>query len=149
MSTKEWLMLGIFGIMLTLWMAEGFFHIHTTTVAFLGVALCLVCDIVTLDDILNEREAWHTLLWLSVLITMSTYLQKFGFIAWFSGSLAGLTHGMSGMQTLGVLSILYFYSHYFFAGNTAPNHRHVCRFCGCLLGCRSSRFIDRFSFRLF
>lgn len=119
MSTKEWLMLGIFGIMLTLWMAEGFFHIHTTTVAFLGVALCLVCDIVTLDDILNEREAWHTLLWLSVLITMSTYLQKFGFIAWFSGSLAGLTHGMSGMQTLGVLSILYFYSHYFFAGNTA------------------------------
>lgn len=119
MSTKEWLMLGIFGIMLTLWIFEGYFHVHTATVAFLGVALCLICDIITLEDMLAEKEAWHTLIWLSILITMSTYLQKFGFIAWFVGSLAGLTYGMTGMQTLGILSLLYFYSHYFFAGNTA------------------------------
>lgn len=119
MSTKEWLMLGIFIIMLTLWTAECYLHIHAATVAFLGVALCLICDIITLDDMLSEKEAWHTLIWLSILITMSTYLQKFGLIAWFVGGLSGLTAGMTGMQTLGVLSILYFYSHYFFAGNTA------------------------------
>ena len=118
-SKKEWLMLGIFGIMLVLWMFESYFHIHTTTVAFLGVLLCLICDIITLDDMLSGKEAWHTLIWLSVLITMSTYLQKFGFIAWFAGLLASMTHGMTGIQTLGILSLFYFYSHYFFASNTA------------------------------
>lgn len=119
MSTKEWMMSGIFAIMLGLWMSESYFHIHAATVAFLGVALCLICDIITLDDMLSEKEAWHTLIWLSILLTMSSYLQKFGVVAWFVGALSGVTAGMTGMQTLGVLSILYFYSHYFFAGNTA------------------------------
>ena len=119
MSTKEWCMLGIFAVMLVLWMFEGYFQIHTTTVAFLGVALCLLCGIIDLEDMLSEKEAWHTLMWLSILITMSTYLQKFGFISWFAGSLAALTQGMTGMETLGVLGLLYFYSHYLFAGNTA------------------------------
>jgi len=118
-STKEWYMLGIFAIMLVLWMFEGYFGIHTTTVAFLGVSLCLLCGIINLEDMLNEKEAWHTLMWLSILITMSTFLQKFGFISWFAGSLAGMTQGMTGMQTLIILGLLYFYSHYFFAGNTA------------------------------
>ncbi len=119
MSTKEWQMLGIFATMLTLWVFEPYFHVHTATVAMLGASLCLLFNIIDLNDILSEKEAWHTLLWLSVLITMSTYLQKFGFISWFAGSLENLTKSMTGMQTLGVLSILYFYSHYFFAGNTA------------------------------
>ena len=130
MSTKEWLMSGIFGIMLTLWMFEGYFHVHTATVAFFGVALCLICDIITLEDMLAEKEAWHTLIWLSILITMSTYLQKFGFITWFVGSLAGLTQGMTGMQTLVILSLLYFYSHYFFAGNTAQVSAMYAAFVG-------------------
>lgn len=119
MSTKEWLMLGIFGIMLVLWMFEGYFHMHTATVAFVGVSLCLICNIITLEDMLEGKQAWHTLIWLSILITMSTYLQKFGFIAWFAGLLASMTQGMTGMQTLCILGVSYFYSHYFFASNTA------------------------------
>jgi DASS family divalent anion:Na+ symporter len=40
--------------------------------------------ILTLDDVLKETEAWHTLLCLSVLVMMAECLSKFGFIGWFS-----------------------------------------------------------------
>ncbi|USO02560.1 MAG: DASS family sodium-coupled anion symporter [Alphaproteobacteria bacterium] len=117
-SQKEKYMAGIFVVMLLLWAGETVFGINATTVAFLGVSLCLLVNILDLDDIISEKEAWNTLLWLSILFTMSTYLQKFGLISWMAGYLSALTQGFSPMSVLMILAFSYLYIHYFFAGNT-------------------------------
>ncbi|MES2608232.1 MAG: anion permease [Pseudomonadota bacterium] len=130
MSSKEWTMTGIFFIMLVLWMIgekswfEAIVGITVTapTAALLGLCLLLSVNVIDWRDVLIEHEAWHTLVWLAILVTMSTYLDKFGFIGWFSGSVGGIVNGWPWETAFLTLILAYFYSHYFFASNTA----HVC-----------------------
>lgn len=116
-SVKEKYMLAVFILMLGLWIFEKQIGINPTTVAFLGVSLCLVTKILTIEDIMQEKEAWHTFIWVSILITMSAGLQKFGFIAWIANHLGSAVSGFSGITVLILLSLAYFYMHYFMAGN--------------------------------
>ncbi|MES2252076.1 MAG: anion permease [Pseudomonadota bacterium] len=127
MSAKEWTMAGIFFIMLVLWMVgetadfEFIFgvKISAPTAALLGLCLLLAANVIDWRDVLLEHEAWHTLVWLAILVTMSTFLDKFGFIGWFSGSVGEIVKGWSWQMAFLTLILSYFYSHYFFASNTA------------------------------
>jgi len=130
MSAKEWTMSGIFFIMLVLWIVgekSEFADIFGATVsaptaALLGLCLLLCANVIDWRDVLTEHEAWHTLVWLAILVTLSTFLDKFGFIGWFSGSVGGIVKGWPWETAFLTLILAYFYSHYFFASNTA----HVC-----------------------
>ncbi len=127
MSAKEWTMTSIFFIMLVLWIfgeTAGFFNIFgvnvtAPTAALLGLCLLLATNVIDWRDVLLEHEAWHTLVWLAILVTMSTFLDKFGFIGWFSGSMGKIVLGWSWEMAFLTLILSYFYSHYFFASNTA------------------------------
>ena len=119
LSVKEKITIGIFLLMLSLWIMEPILKINATTVSLIGLSLCLLTNILTIEDILSEKEAWHTLIWLSTLVTMSSYLQKFGVISWFAGYLSYGVSGLAPLWVLIALPTLYFYLHYFFAGNMA------------------------------
>lgn len=53
----------------------------------------------------------------AALIAMASYLNKFGFIPWFSNSVVDIVGGLglSWQPAFGIIVLLYFYSHYFFA----------------------------------
>lgn len=119
MSTKEWTMAGIFLMMLLLWIFGEDYGIKTTTTALLGLCLLLVTKILTWDDVLAEKEAWHTLIWFAILVTMAKYLQVFGVIHWFSSSVGIYVDGLDWPLAFGILVLIYFYSHYLFASNTS------------------------------
>lgn len=119
MSGQEWLMAGVFGLMLFLWIFGEPYGISAATTALLGLCLLLLSKILTWDDILSEKEAWHTLIWFAILVTMAKYLQVYGVVAWFSVMVSTLVTGMDWMHAFGILILIYFYSHYFFASNTS------------------------------
>ena len=119
MSQKEWTMAGIFLMMLLLWIFGEDYGIKTTTTALLGLCLLLVTKILTWDDVLAEKEAWHTLIWFSILVTMAKYLQIFGVIHWFSTFVGIYVEGLDWPLAFGILVLIYFYSHYLFASNTS------------------------------
>ncbi len=119
MSRVEWTMLGIFFFMLFFWVFGERWGITATTTALMGLCLLLITNVLEWKDILNEHEAWHTLLWMSILVMMSSYLEKYGFVSWFSNGMGTLVQGWSWIHAFGVLALVYFYSHYFFASNTA------------------------------
>ena len=119
MSLNEWIMSLIFAVMLILWAIGDSFGITASLVALLGLCALLLFKILTLDDVLKETEAWHTLLWLSVLVMMAECLSKFGFIGWFSSHITYSIQGMDWSVGLLALALVYFYSHYLFAGNVA------------------------------
>ena len=66
-------------------------------------------------------QAWDTLTWFAALIAMASYLNKFGFIQWFSNQVVGVVSGLglSWQASFGVITLLYFYSHYLFASGAA------------------------------
>lgn len=119
MSKNEWIMTLIFGFMLTLWVCGESYGISSATTALLGLCLLLVSKILTWDDILGEKEAWHTLIWFAILVMMARYLQIFGVIAWFSSMVSGYVTGMDWVSAFTILILIYFYSHYLFASNTS------------------------------
>lgn len=131
MKQAEWMMLGVVVILLTLWIfAKQLGDMNATTAALVGLALLLLLGVLTWDDVKNETGAWDTLVWFAALVMMAGFLNKIGMIPWFSKSIGGMMSGKNWVIAFLVLSLSYFYSHYFFASNTA----HVASMYAAFLG---------------
>jgi DASS family divalent anion:Na+ symporter len=129
MTSHEITMIGVFIIMVVTWIFGGQYDISPVTAGLFGLCVLLITGILTWQDILNEHEAWSTIIWLSILVMMSGYLEKYGLVSWFSESISKMFAGAHSTSALFGLAIIYFYSHYFFASNTA----HVGAMYGAFL----------------
>ncbi len=119
MKRAEWIMISVFGLMLGLWIFGMNFGIDSTTTALIGLSALLLTEVVTFKDILREEDAWHTLVWFAILVAMAEFLQEFGFVGWFSQMVGGCVTGLEWHTAFLILILVYFYSHYLFASNTA------------------------------
>ncbi|WP_128381335.1 anion permease [Streptomyces cavernae] len=120
MSRQEWVMGAVFVLLLLLWSVGGqVYDLSATVSAFTGVALLLVTGVLTWGDLVAEKAAWTTLVWFSVLVMMAGQLQELGVIGWFSDSITDATSGVGWQTAFVILTLVYFFSHYLFASNTA------------------------------
>ena len=71
------------------------------------------------DDVIKEKGAWDTLVWMGGLMSLATALNKSGFIAWFAKIVAANMGGISGITALLILAVIYMYAHYGFASLSA------------------------------
>ncbi|MDP2194092.1 MAG: DASS family sodium-coupled anion symporter, partial [Alphaproteobacteria bacterium] len=119
-SVQEWIMIATFSMMLFLWtIGEMLWQIHPAVSGFVGVSILLVTKVLTFDDVLNESAAWHTFLWLSILVMISTYLSEFGFIDYCARHVQTTIQGYSPQITLLLCLLVFYYSHYMFASQVA------------------------------
>ncbi len=116
---KEWLMFGVFLLLLILWIFGAFFNLSATVAAMVGLSLILILGVLNWNDVVNEHAAWDTFIWFSTLIMMATQLNTLGFTPWVSEQVVHVVGGMSWLPAFIILALVYFYSHYFFASNTA------------------------------
>ena len=119
MKHSEWIMLGTFLLLIVLWILGDQMGLHGTTAALTGLGILLLTGVLTWDDILNEKGAWNTLVWFAALVMMATYLNTLGLVPWFSEWMRGFVEGFSWVLAFIILILVYFYSHYFLASNTA------------------------------
>ena len=119
LKQREWIMLTTFTLLLLLWILGGTLGIQTTTAALLGLAVLLVTGVLSWEDLLQQKAAWNTLVWFATLLMMATQLNDLGLIPWFAEAISSLVAGTSWVKSFLILSLIYFYSHYFFASNTA------------------------------
>jgi DASS family divalent anion:Na+ symporter len=130
----EWIMLGTFILILIFWILNDYFNdilvdilnsdpgtkfFTTTTTAFLGLSILLITRVLTWDDVLNEKGAWNTLIWFSALVMMASQLTSLGFIGWVGNQVQDIVGNIDWTIGFLILALVYFYSHYFFASNTA------------------------------
>ncbi|WP_243314553.1 anion permease [Geothrix paludis] len=128
---QEWMMLGVFVLLLVLWIfAKQLGDLNATTSALTGLAVLLISGVLTWDDIKAETGAWDTLVWFAALVMMASFLNKLGMVPWFSKTMGGMVAGKGWIAAFLVLALVYFYSHYFFASNTA----HVASMYAAFLG---------------
>jgi len=119
MSFQEWVMVGAFVIMISLWVLAPYIGVNATATALIGLSLLLLSNVLTWDDILKEKGAWDTLIWFASLIAIASALSKFGMMDWLSGILQTRVEGLNWHVGFLVIALLYYYSHYFFASNIA------------------------------
>ena len=118
MTRDERILLIVFVLLLILWIFGGALGINATTTAMAGVGALLVTGALDWEDILKERAAWNTLIWFAVLVMMASQLGELGLLGWFTDRVSGVLSG-HWLPAFLSLSLIYFYSHYFFASNTA------------------------------
>ncbi|KAJ8423429.1 hypothetical protein Cgig2_015483 [Carnegiea gigantea] len=121
MSRNEIIMAGTLLLTVGLWVFGGALNIDAVTAAILGLSVLLITGVVTWKECLAESVAWDTLTWFAALISMAGYLNKYGLISWFSETVVKFVGGLglSWQLSFGILVLLYFYSHYFFASGAA------------------------------
>ncbi len=132
-KAAEWVMLCCVVLLLTLWILGTRLSLHATVTAMLGLALLLITGVLSWDDILKEKGAWDTLVWFSALVMMASFLNDLGLITWFSAAVGGLFHDVGWLPAFAALGLIYFYSHYFFASNTAHVSSMYAPFLGVAL----------------
>ncbi|KAK3266703.1 hypothetical protein CYMTET_24692 [Cymbomonas tetramitiformis] len=100
---------------------ETLLGMNNATAGLCGVSLLLLSGVLTWDQCLQESAAWDCFLWFAVMITLSSGLEKLGVMAVFSEAISVFISGigLTWPYALIGLSVVYIYSHYFFASNTA------------------------------
>ncbi|MDR3564172.1 MAG: anion permease [Negativicutes bacterium] len=115
MSWGEKVTTAVFIGMLCLWATSQYNHIDAAIVALAGVAVTLVTKVVDWEDVIGEKHAWDTLIWMGSLIGLADYLSKLGFIPWFAKAVGASLVGVPWELSLVVLVLVYIYAHYGFA----------------------------------
>lgn len=119
LSAKEWIMLVTFVVMLLLWATGQITGINATTVAFLGVSVLLVCDIITWKEMAANASAWSTLIFFGILVGMATPLNDLGVTEWAGALIADAIEGLAWPVVLVLITVCYFLLHYMFASELA------------------------------
>ena len=119
MSREEKLMSGVFAFVLILWLTQSLHHIDYSAVALLGVAVLLITNVLSWEDMLAERNAWDVFVWYGGLLQLAKLLSETGVTKWFADYSASYISGWQWWTALVVLGLIFFYAHYAFASITA------------------------------
>jgi DASS family divalent anion:Na+ symporter len=120
MHRDEWVMLGVFFLLLLLWiLGDQLAKIDSATTALVGLSVLLISGVLNWKDILHEEGAWDTLVWFAALVMMASFLNELGLIPWFTKCAQRMVGGVNWRVAFLVLCLCYFYSHYLFASQTA------------------------------
>jgi DASS family divalent anion:Na+ symporter len=119
MSYHEKIIAAIFVAALILWATGQYTKIDALVVALMGVCTMLITKVLDYKDLMDEKGAWDTLLWMGSIVSLADYLLKTGFIPWFAKLISASIHGVPWMVALLILVVIYMYSHYGFASLVA------------------------------
>lgn len=104
---------------LVLWATATYTGLNVMIVALLGVCIMVAAGTLQWNDILEEKGAWDTMIWMGSIMALASQLVKIGFIKWFAGLMSISVANISWPLALLVLSLVYMYSHYAFASLVA------------------------------
>jgi DASS family divalent anion:Na+ symporter len=119
MSKLEKIVGLIFSGALILWGTSGYTNIDATIVAMAAVSIMLLTGVLTWQDILNEKGAWDTFVWMGSLVALANFLSKLGFIPWLATLISSYMTDISWIPAFLILAVVYLYSHYGFASMVA------------------------------
>ena len=116
---KEMMMASFATFALILWVFGKELNVDATVAAISIVALMVLSNIITWDDVIGNKGAWNVLVWFATLVALAAGLKEVGILTWISQkaelSLMGLTPTMLMISMI----VASFVLHYFFASLTA------------------------------
>jgi DASS family divalent anion:Na+ symporter len=116
--------------MVVLWGLAGTLHVDPTAVAFLGLGIMLATSVLTPKDIAGQGDVLATFIWFASLFTLSSQLNKLGFMQFVGDRLAMRLGGLPIPVAAVILIVAYVLLHYLFVSQTA----HLLALFGVFLG---------------
>lgn len=141
MTAGEKILTAVFIGSLVLWATSQFTKLDATVVALLAVCVMLITKVIAWKDVIEQKNAWDTLIWMGSLVALATYLEKFGFIGWFAKTVGGMMVGTPWTIALVALIVVYFYAHYGFASLTAHISAMYAAFIAVAAACGAPVFL--------
>lgn len=141
LSFGEKIICGVFVGALILWSTSQLTGIDATVVAMLGVSVMVITKALDWKDVLEEKGAWDTLIWMGTLMTLAGFLTKFGLIGLFSKAVSAQVAGISWPLAMTILIIVYVYSHYAFASLTAHITAMYAAFCAVMVAAGAPAYL--------
>lgn len=118
-TEREKFILIIFGLMFVMWIFADVLNVPVIVTTLLGVCLFMFTGILDIKEMLSCYSTFNAVMLLGILISYVNCLTDLGAISWFTGIISGLTTGFSEITALLILSVIYFFTHYFFTGEGA------------------------------
>ena len=115
--------------LLLLWVSKPIHGLSNTLVAWIGICVLLLTRTQTWDDIIDNRGAWDTFIWLGGLLSMANLLKDFGVVGWVADEAGSIVTGLPPLNVVIVLALIYYYSMYAFSMLTA----HITAMVGAFL----------------
>ncbi len=119
LSRAEWITAIVFVVMVTGWVAADTFKLNVTSIAFAGLGVLLLANVLTLDDIALMGDTLATFLWLAILFALSGQLNELGFMSYAGERLASQLGGLSWPTLYVTLVVLYVAIHYMFVSQSS------------------------------
>jgi DASS family divalent anion:Na+ symporter len=119
LSRDEWITAAAFALMVSGWIFADALKLNVTSIAFAGLGVLLMTNVLTLDDIAMMGDTLATFLWLAVLFALSGQLNELGFMGYAGGRLAAGLTGLSWPVTYVALVALYVAVHYMFVSQSS------------------------------
>jgi len=119
LSRDERITAAAFALMVSGWIFADTLGLNVTSIAFAGLGLLLMSNVLTLDDIAAQGDTLATFLWLAVLFAMSGQLNELGFMGYVGQRLASHLGGLSWPVTYVTLVALYVAIHYMFVSQSS------------------------------
>ena len=108
-----------FVLMVSGWIFADKLGLNVTSIAFAGLGVLLMTNVLTVDDIAAQGDTLATFLGLAVLFALSGQLNELGFMGYVGQRLASHLGGLSWPVTYVTLVVLYVAIHYMFVSQTS------------------------------
>jgi DASS family divalent anion:Na+ symporter len=119
LTRNEWITAVVFVLMVVGWVLADTLKLNVTSIAFAGLGLLLLANVLTVHDIAEQGDTLATFLWLAVLFAMSGQLNELGFMGYAGQRLASHMGGLSWPVTYVTLVVLYVAIHYMFVSQSS------------------------------
>jgi len=119
LSRAERITAVVFLLMVAGWIFADALKLNVTSIAFAGLGLLLLANVLTVDDIALQGDTLVTFLWLAVLFAMSGQLNELGFMGYAGQRLASHMGGLSWPVTYVLLVVIYVAIHYMFVSQSS------------------------------
>jgi divalent anion:Na+ symporter, DASS family len=119
LARDEWITAVAFVLMVAGWVFADALGLNVTSIAFAGLGLLLMTNVLTLDDIAAQGDTLATFLWLAVLFALSGQLNELGFMGYAGQRLASHLGGLSWPVTYVTLLVIYVAIHYMFVSQSS------------------------------
>jgi DASS family divalent anion:Na+ symporter len=119
LSRDEWITAVAFSVMVTGWVLADPLHLNVTIIAFAGLGVLLMTNVLTMADIAKQGDTLATFLWLAVLFALSGQLNELGFMSWAGQRLASQLGGLSWPMLYVALIVIYVAVHYMFVSQSS------------------------------
>ena len=119
LSRNEWITAVTFVVMVLGWVFGDALSLNVTSVAFAGLGVLLMTNVLTASDIATQGDTLATFLWLAVLFALSGQLNELGFMGWAGQRLASHMGGLSWPITYLALLVIYVAIHYMFVSQSS------------------------------